>query len=342
MSGPGTLGPGPVVTVTPNPALDVTYRVRGFRPGTSHRVEEVHERAGGKGVNVASVLHTLGVPVLATGLVAGAAGQRVRDDLDARGVPHDFAQVGGETRRTVTVVDGEGGTGDATAFNEPGPLLGPTEWDQVGASLEVLLDRVRPSVVVVSGSLPRGLGGRSVAQVLGRARDVGAATVLDTAGGVLLETLDALRPLDAPGPDVVKPNVHELAELLAAARGRGPLEDEVDPAAVVASGVALLRSRGARTVLVSAGGDGLRLHPRDRGALTARLARPLTGHPTGAGDAAVAAVAAGLRSGAPWPDVLVDAVAWSAAAVLRPVAGEVDLRDVARLRGQVLVTPADP
>ena len=49
-----------ILTVTPNVALDITYRVDQLTPGSSHRVRGVKERAGGKGINVASVLHALG------------------------------------------------------------------------------------------------------------------------------------------------------------------------------------------------------------------------------------------------------------------------------------------
>ncbi|MFF0435611.1 PfkB family carbohydrate kinase [Streptomyces sp. NPDC004327] len=52
--------------------------------------------------------------------------------------------------------------------------------------------------------------------------------------------------------------------------------------------------------------------------------RQLTGNPTGAGDACVAALAAGLVDGAGWPELVREAVALSAAAVPCPVAGEVD------------------
>ena len=52
----------------------------------------------------------------------------------------------------------------------------------------------------------------------------------------------------------------------------------------------------------------------------------LPGNPTGAGDACVAALAAGLAAGTPWPELLADAVALSAAAVACPLAGDVRSR----------------
>jgi tagatose 6-phosphate kinase len=108
-----------ILTVTLNPAWDVTYRVPELTRHGSHRVASALQRPGGKGLNVARVLHALGEPVTATGLLGGATGALVADALE---VPHGFAAIAGETRRTVTVVDT-----DATIFNEPGPEVRPDE-----------------------------------------------------------------------------------------------------------------------------------------------------------------------------------------------------------------------
>ncbi len=67
-----------ILTVTPNAALDVTYDVTSLMPRATNRVRAVRHRAGGKGVNVASVLTGLGVPVTATGFRGGRTGRRGR------------------------------------------------------------------------------------------------------------------------------------------------------------------------------------------------------------------------------------------------------------------------
>jgi tagatose 6-phosphate kinase len=63
-------------------------------------------------------------------------------------------------------------------------------------------------------------------------------------------------------------------------------------------------------------------------------------NPTGAGDAAVAALATGLLERLSWPDALRRAVAWSAASVLEPVAGAISPAEAGRLAD--LVTVDDP
>ena len=301
-----------IVTVTPNAALDVTYEVDSFTPHASHRVRLVTGRAGGKGVNVAGVLTLMGHPVLATGWAGGATGDLVRADLDARGVEHAFAAGEGEARRTVTVVARD--DGGATVLNEPGPEQTSESWHALVAHVARVLDRTRATVLVLAGSLPPGVPVDGWAGLVRAGHVAGATVVLDTEGPALRAALGA-------GPDLIKPNRDELE----ATTG---LADEADA-------VRTLRGLGARDVVVSAGPDGLSWYAVDGTIVRGRLATELVGNPTGAGDALVAALAAGLSEGRPRRQVLLDAVAWSAAAVLAPVAGTLDPHDVSRLETQV-------
>ncbi|HEU4999639.1 MAG TPA: hexose kinase [Lapillicoccus sp.] len=302
-----------ILTVTLNPALDVSYAVDALVVNGSHRVREVTTRAGGKGVNVASVLHAMGVPTVALVLAGGATGRAVTDDLARRGVATELVPCGGETRRTVNVVSAE--SGDATIFNEAGPVVTAEE---VAAVVERVRDRVAAgaTVVAVCGSLPRGADPDAYGSIVRAAREAGAVTLVDADG-------EALRAACLAGVEVARPN---RAELLAAT---GVADAD--------AGVTILQAWGARQVLVSAGAEGMRLVLADGRSLTARPRERLRGNPTGAGDAATAAVAAGVAAGRDWPEVLRDAVAWSSAAVLSPVAGDVDPVDVARLRDGVLL-----
>lgn len=76
-----------ILTVTLNAAIDDTYEVPGARFGEVNRVETVHRRPGGKGVNVARVLHGLGREVVAAGLAGGAAGRQIEEGLDSSACP---------------------------------------------------------------------------------------------------------------------------------------------------------------------------------------------------------------------------------------------------------------
>ncbi|MDN3360016.1 1-phosphofructokinase family hexose kinase [Actinomadura sp. DC4] len=286
-----------IVTLTPNLALDVTYELPELRPGHSHRVRAVHARAGGKGVNVARVLRSLGHDVLVLGLAGGPAGEAVRADLDAAGLPHDLAPCAGETRRTVTVVAG----GEATLLREPGPAVTAAEWAAVEARIP------DADVLVISGSLPPGVEAGAIARLA--ARDV--PVIVDTSGEALVKA--------APHAWAVKPNAEELA----AVTGTD------DPVA----GARLLR---ARTAVVSLGAEGL-LAVTGEEVHRVPAPRVVAGNPTGAGDAVVAALAAG--AGSPWPELLGHAAALAAAAVLAPVAGSYDSAAYAAFVSSARVRP---
>lgn len=301
-----------ILTVTLNAALDVTYELPRATWGGSNRVTAVRRRAGGKGVNVARVAAALGSPVLATGLAGGAVGDAIRADLDQAGVPHSFTPVGQSSRQTVTVVEAHGSA--TTVFNEPGPRVTPREWDAFLAHYQGLMPQAR--IVVLSGSLPPGVPDDAYAALAGQAR---VPVIIDADGDALTHGVTA-------GPALVKPNAEELA------RATG----HTDPLL----GAGRLRARGAASVLVSLGPEGILAVTPD-GAWRARPPGPLAGNPTGAGDAAVAAVARALATGEDgagrWPDLLRQAVALSAAAVASPVAGDFDAPTYTRLLPQITV-----
>jgi tagatose 6-phosphate kinase len=305
-----------ILTVTLNPALDLTYAVDALVPHTTHRVRTVAERAGGKGLNVARVLHAAGEPVLATGLLGGPTGAAVQALADAAGLPSAFVPIAANTRRTVSVVDGA----DATGLWEPGPTITAAEWAAFAARFTALLAGAR--VVTLSGSLPAGLPPDAYAVLIRLAREHGVPVILDSSGAPLRHGL-------AAGPDLIKPNADELAALLD--RDAAEIVDVAAVRGLLAGGCgAVVVSRGHRGLLALTGTEGWQAVPP----------AAVTGNPTGAGDACVAALARGLRDRTPWPDLLADAVAMSAAAVAAPVAGAVDARHYHDLRPRISVTPA--
>jgi tagatose 6-phosphate kinase len=287
-----------IVAVCANAAIDVTYTVPVLLPGEAHRVAEVRERAGGKGINVARVLHQLGQDVTVCGFAGGAAGAAIIDDLQVSGIAQALTPIAGESRRAVAVVAQD----QATVFNEQGPRISNEEWQQLVA--DVGAASLGAEVVVLSGSVPPGAPATGYAQLADLARRQGATVIVDADG-------DALGHALAAAPEIVKPNASEAAALLG--RSVQTREDARD------AGHALLR-RGAHAAVVSRGPSGL-VAVREGEAIEARLPRRVDGNPTGAGDALAAALARGLSSGATWREMLCDAAAISAAAVAEPVAG---------------------
>lgn len=329
-----------ILTVTLNAALDVTYRVDQLRPHETHRVRAVGSRPGGKGVNVAAVLRALNESAIATGLVGGPTGRQIRIGLAAAGIPDAFVRIGAESRRTLVVADDR----DATGFWEPGPTVRPEEWVEFLRRYRGLAKAAR--VVVLAGSLPAGVPADAYGQLVEIAREFDTLSIVDAEGPALLAALRA-------GPDVIKPNAHELSLLNTGLpdrpAGRGPGRDGVGnrgagggpggPGGTPGGHpVAAARRCGARAVVASLGADGIVATTPD-GDWRVPVPERLTGNPTGAGDAVVAALAHGLAYRLGWPETLVNAVALAGAAVLAPVAGAVDLPSYFRLRRAARAEP---
>lgn len=300
-----------ILTVTLNTALDVTYAVPALVPHSSHRVGEISERPGGKGLNVARVLSALGHETVVTGFVGGSTGAVLRELLAGPSAeagagpaaiappPRDaLVTVAGNTRRTLAVVDRS--TGDTTQFNEPGPQVSAGEW---AAFLRTYGDLLTGAdAVALCGSLPPGVHVGAYAELIRLARTAEVPVLLDTSG-------EPLRRGIAARPDLVKPNADELAQLTGA---REPLRAARDA-----------RRRGAHSVIASLGADGMLAVTPD-GVWRACPPAAVQGNPTGAGDSAVAGLLSGLVEGLSWPDRLTRAVALSTATVLAPAAGEFD------------------
>lgn len=299
-----------ILTVTLNTALDLTYGVPELVPHASHRVSDMSERPGGKGLNVARVLSALGHETVVTGFAGGATGTVLRELLAAR--PADaptpgtapapltdaLVTVAGNTRRTIAVVDRA--TGDTTQLNEPGPLVTADEWTSLLGRYEELL--AGADAVALCGSLPPGIHVGAYAELVRSARAAGVPVLLDTSG-------EPLRRGIAARPDLIKPNADELAQLTGS---REPVRATRDA-----------RRRGAHGVIASLGPDGMLAVTPDGIWQAAPPARVL-GNPTGAGDSAVAGLLSGLVEGLSWPDRLRRAVALSTATVLSPTAGDFD------------------
>jgi tagatose 6-phosphate kinase len=302
-----------ILVVCLNPALDITHHVERVDWAGVNRPAAVYSRPGGKGTNVARTLHSFGITVLLTGLAGGTTGSAVGAGLRRLGVPAAFAAVGGETRRTFSVVDGRG---TVALFNEPGPRVGAAEYERFQLEYNEALDGA--AAVVLSGSLPPGLPAAAYAELIAAATAAGVPAVLDTSG-------EALRAGITAGPAIVKPNIDELAAV-AGRSMRTP--DGVISLTAAAAAAAELRTAGAEAVVVSLGQDGLLAVTGD-GCWQARPPAVVAGNATGAGDAVTAALAHGLLLGQPWPERLAQAAALAAATVAAPVAGEFSHADYA-------------
>ncbi len=192
-----------IITVTLNAALDKTLEVPSFTPGRRHRTVDQTTMPGGKGVNIARAIKRLGQPVIATGLVGGATGNRIVEALNDEAVLGAFARVHEESRTNTAVLDPT--TGMHTEINERGPEVSAQELELFREKLLYLAKGA--SICVFAGSLPRGIEPNVYAGLIREVRKLGVTTMLDTDG-------EPLRLAMRAAPEVVSPNELEAEELV--------------------------------------------------------------------------------------------------------------------------------
>ncbi|MGL6049694.1 MAG: 1-phosphofructokinase family hexose kinase, partial [Aeromonas salmonicida] len=124
-----------IVTITLNPALDLTTRLGAMALGEVNLVSEANLRAAGKGINVAMVLKDLGRDVGLTGWL-GADNQQSFVSLFAeRALDDHFVRVAGNTRINVKISEQ---SGRVTDLNLPGLIIDEREVKALEAAIDEL------------------------------------------------------------------------------------------------------------------------------------------------------------------------------------------------------------
>lgn len=286
-----------------SPALDVTFEIGSLRVGETNRAGQTSLAAGGKGVNVARTLALAGADFQLLAPLGGKTGDLIESLLASEGIALHRVDVIVETRVSVALVEKS-----ATLINQAASAI-----DE--AAYQELVDALKSpgQVTVISGSVPSGLSDRFQEMLL-IARSSSEILIVDTSGESLLDAASV-------GADFLKPNLSELMQ----ATGEADL----------AQAGAKLLELGAGAVLCSLGEEGAQLiRP---GKTLAAVGPTVSGNPTGAGDAMVAAVAIALAAGADDEELLRKAIAAGALAVAERTAGVVDWQQLGKLEVEVMV-----
>lgn len=229
-----------IITVTPNPALDLTYVLTESADGDVHRATRSTLEASGKGVNVSRALVNASVATCAVLPAGGPAGRALVELLDDDGVPRRIVPQLGETRVNTSAVRPGGET---VKLNGPGATLTGAERDGLLRETTLALEEARGAVwVAVCGSLPPGVDAQLVADLVELAHRHGAKCAVDVSGDALVAALSA-------GADLLAPNRFELAAVSRHARAADSIED------LGAAALALSRDTGSE-LLVTLGRDG--------------------------------------------------------------------------------------
>jgi len=267
-----------IVTLTPNPSVDRTVSITDLQRGEVHRATASRIDPGGKGVNISRALSAHQARTLAVLPTGGPQGHLLAELLAEAGIAVALVPIDGSTRANVALA----------------------ELEALIAGAEATLAQ-HPSWLVGSGSLPPGVDDDFYAALVGRCRAAGVSVAIDSSGPSLRLAVEA-------GPDLIKPNLEELEELVG--RSLNTLGEVLD------AGVDLV-AHGVGTVVVSLGGRGaLLVSPTQVAHAVAPVSSPLS--TVGAGDALLAGYLYATGSGSTPLEALCTGVTWGAAAVSLP------------------------
>lgn len=307
-----------ITTVTLNPAIDRTVVIDTFEFGAVNRVQSVREDMGGKGINVARILKSLGSESRAIGYIGRQNLGHVHNLLERDNIQTDFVEIDAATRTNTKLIEMASRT--TTDINEAGFSVGPEEIKAIEQKIDEL--STVSQFMVFSGSIPKGLPTSFYRDLISQVKRP-CLSVLDADGALLLEGLQS-------SPAVIKPNIHELESALGV-----KLESESE---IVAACHRLIAQYQISYVLVSMGGDGSILVTADQALFAQPLKVEVRGT-VGAGDSMLAGFIHCLSRKTTLEQALSWATACGALAVSKVGTEAFSLQDVESMASQVIIRP---
>ncbi|EOV8838400.1 6-phosphofructokinase II [Cronobacter dublinensis] len=286
-----------IYTLTLAPSLDSATLTPQIYPEGKLRCSAPVFEPGGGGINVARAIVHLGGSATALFPAGGATGEHLVSLLHDEQVTVETISARDWTRQNLHVhVES---TGEQYRFVMPGAALTDDELRQ----LEEKVLAIEPgAILVISGSLPPGVGVEKLQQLIKAARQKGIRLIVDSSGDALAAALDV------GDIELVKPNQKELAALV---KRSLDAPDDVRQAAME-----LVQQGKARRVVVSLGPQGaLGVDGSD---CVQVVPPPMKSQSTvGAGDSMVGAMTLRLAQDAPLLDMVRYGVAAGSAATIK-------------------------
>jgi 1-phosphofructokinase len=191
-----------VLTITLNPAIDQSVRIDDFEIDQVNRISKLQNDPGGKGINVAAYLAASNLKVGASGFLGEDNPSLFKSIFEKLNIKDSFVYISGATRTNVKVIDEKNKT--VTDINQAGFTISKDDLEKLENEL---FSEKKAKWYLFSGSLPKGLGVDIYKRWIEKAHSLGIKVALDASGEALLSALDA-------NPELVKPNQHELSEIL--------------------------------------------------------------------------------------------------------------------------------
>lgn len=280
-----------VLTITLNPAIDVTIQLDELQIGQVNRQESVEIHAAGKGLNIAQVLKDLGHEVVVSGFLGTMNKQIFDEHFKKSQFQPEFIYIEGETRQNIKIAEH---SGRMTDLNGKGFLVSELDKKNLFQKIEMILPQI--DVVAIAGSLPQGFNVDELQQLIKFIQGQGKKVALDTSGKALVAAIECQ-------PWMIKPNTDELVESYQL------------PAATYSEQKKLFENLAKiEHVVISMGEDGVNwLH--DSHPLHAKAPKVIVKSTVGAGDSLLAGMIHGLINGFSAEETLKTATAIASHAV---------------------------
>lgn len=224
-----------IYTITFNPAVDYVVHMDQLKFGLTNRSRGEEYYFGGKGINVSTVLSSLGCPTKALGFIAGFTGEAIEKGIRSLGIETDFIRLPDGISRINIKIKAE----DETEINCQGPNIPQT-------AIEQLLEKTNKiqagDTLVLAGSIPDSLPKDIYEHILERLKDKNIHFVVDATNKLLVNVLKY-------HPFLIKPNNYELGDIFGIELAKTDDEKIIHYAKK-------LQKMGARNVLVSLASKG--------------------------------------------------------------------------------------
>lgn len=304
-----------ILCLTPNPAIDRTLVLPQITLGDVHRAQQVIVAPGGKGLNVARSIRTLGGEPICMGFAGGYSGRLLADLAQKEGLASSWTWTDSETRTCTILVAQDG---DATVINEPGAPVTSFDWKQLRQDIHTQVSSIH--FACISGSLPPNSSAEDLQGLLNMLIDEGKQVWLDSSGMALKTAL-------ATPAICIKVNGHEISEALGV---------DVSDLASAQRALIMLRERDRVASVITLGSAGALLATKE-GKWYAQGPQVNVVSTVGSGDSFLGGLVSALDGGQSWPDALRDAVAAGTANTLSPGGGQFTRQQFDEIRRQVQI-----
>ncbi len=287
-----------IITVTLSPATDIYLTADSLRLYKENHLSSLGRYCGGKGINISRALASYDIKSTAIVVMPREGEEEYKRALTSEGIDYLPFLTSGSVRENITIHSKENGKVKETRLSID---AAPIDKDVIKSVIERLISLCdSTSIVVISGSLPKGVYKDELLPFFHFAEKQGVRVILDSRSYTLSDIAKAK-------PCLIKPNAEEC-------EGYVGFEPRSTTDGIKA--VKLLREKTGANVLLSLGEGGAVLLYGDE-IYEAKAPKIETISTIGAGDSMIAGFVYAMSEGLPCCECLKYALAYGSAKCLK-------------------------